>query len=54
MFIIAVNNSSKQETMQMSVNRRMNKQIVSIHMIEHYSLIKKELTTDTYNYLNKS
>lgn len=41
MFIVVFNNNSKLETMQMAISRTLNKQIVSIHTIEYYSLIKK-------------
>lgn len=54
MFIVAFNNGPKLQTKQLSINRGMHKQIVSIHTMRYYSLKKKELTTDTYNCLDKS
>lgn len=50
MFIVTFNNSPKLEIKQMSINRRLNKQIVYIRAIEYCSdTHTKEPTTDTYN-----
>lgn len=38
MFIVTFNNSPKLEIWQMSISKRLNKQIVCIHTIEQYSL----------------
>lgn len=54
-FIVTFSNSPKLEIKQMSINRRLNKQIVYIHAIEYCSdTHTKEPTTDTYNSLDRS